>query len=252
MPAERIRRFYLDLLAECLRRNVLPAAVKPNIAFYEAHGLDALAALAEIIREWRKAGVLVVLDAKRGDIGKTSAAYARMAFEVYGVDAITVAPYMGLDSVQPFQQASHGQGVYLLVRTSNPGAADFQGEVLAASGLPLYRRVAEKLADWDDGNLGAVVGATAPRELEELLAYWIGRGREVPCLIPGIEVAGVKGGQGGSLAGVLAAIDAAGGDRGLHLINSSSGINYAHEKHSGLRPAEASVQALEELISLSR
>jgi orotidine-5'-phosphate decarboxylase len=135
----------------------------------------------------------------------------------------------------------------VLVRTSNPSARDFQELKVGPEGEPLYRAVAARLADWNDGNLGAVVGATAPRELRELLAFWKGRGREVPVLIPGVAIAGVSGGQTGSVAEVYQAIRDAGSDRALHLINSSSGINYAYEKFPALKPAEASVQALEEL-----
>jgi orotidine-5'-phosphate decarboxylase len=211
--------------------------------------LACLQVLQDLIRSFRDAGALVVLDAKRGDIASTSGAYARSAFNVFGADAVTVAPYMGIDTVKPFQDESQGQGIYVLVRTSNPSASDFQALPTGPEGEPLYRAVAAKLADWNDGNLGAVVGATAPRELRELLAYWKGRGREVPVLIPGIAVSGVAGGQAGSVAEVYGAIREAGSDPDLHLINSSSGINYAYEKFPSLTPAEASLQALEELCA---
>lgn len=252
-PEEKIKRFYSDLLEAMLARNVLPAAVKPNIAYYEAIGLSCLQVLKDLIAAFRAAGVLVILDAKRGDISSTSGAYAQSAFDVFGADAVTAAPYMGLDTIKPFQDVStaagHGQGIYVLVRTSNPSARDFQDLSVGPEGIPLYRKVAEKLADWNDGNLGAVVGATAPKELRDLLAYWKGRGREVPVLIPGIAIAGVSGGQTGSVKDVYQAIKDAGSDPWLHLINSSSGINYAYEKFPSLAPAQASVNALEELIA---
>lgn len=244
---ERIKRFYSSLLDAMLARDFLPAAVKPNMAYYESVSLACLQVLQDLIRAYRDAGVLVVLDAKRGDIATTSGAYARSAFQVFGADAVTVAPYMGLDTIKPFQEESQGQGIYLLVRTSNPSAKDFQELNVSPTGEPLYRAVAAKLADWNDGNLGAVVGATAPRELRELLTYWKGRGREVPVLIPGVAVAGVSGGQTGSVAEVYQAIRDAGSDRSLHLINSSSGINYAYEKFPALTPPEASMQAFEDL-----
>lgn len=245
---ERIKRFYSTMLDAMLARDLLPAAVKPNMAYYEGVSLACLRVLQDLIRAFRDAGVLVVLDAKRGDIASTSGAYARSAFQVFGADAVTAAPYMGLDTIKPFQEESReGQGIYVLVRTSNPSAKDFQDLKAGPEGEPLYRVVAAKLADWNDGNLGAVVGATAPRELRELLAYWKGRGREVPVLIPGIAVAGVSGGQAGSVAEVYQAIRAAGSDPDLHLLNSSSGINYAYEKFPALGPAEASVQALDDL-----
>jgi orotidine-5'-phosphate decarboxylase len=249
-PEERLKAFYGEMLEGMLAKNVLPAAVKPNIAYFEALGLGGLAVLKDLISAFRQAGVLVVLDAKRGDISSTSAAYARMAFEAFGADAVTAAPYMGLDTIKPFQDVARDQGIYVLVRTSNASARDFQDLVVQGEGgnVPLYRKVAEKVADWQDGNLGAVVGATAPKELEELLRYWVGRGKDLPVLIPGIAVAGVSGGQGGSVTDVYRSIRNAGSDPMLHLINSSSGINYAYEKYPTLTPAEASVRALEELI----
>jgi orotidine-5'-phosphate decarboxylase len=230
-----------------LARDLLPAAVKPNMAYYEGVSLECLKVLQDLIRAFRDAGVLVVLDAKRGDISTTSGAYAQSAFHVFGADAVTAAPYMGIDTIKPFQDVAKGHGIYVLVRTSNPSAKDFQELPVGPEGVPLYRKVAEKLADWNDGSLGAVVGATAPRELRELLAYWKGRGREVPVLIPGIAIAGVSGGQAGSVAEVYQAIADAESDASLHLINSSSGINYAYEKHKGMQPAEASVAAMQEL-----
>lgn len=248
---ERIHRFYGDLLDAMLARDVMPAAVKPNMAYFEALGLEALETLKTLVAAYRDAGILVILDAKRGDIASTSGAYAAMAFQVFGADAVTAAPYMGLDTIKPFQDLARDQGTYVLVRTSNPSAGDFQDlMVMGKDGvsMPLYRKVAGKLADWQDGNLGAVVGATAPRELRELLGYWVERGKDCPVLIPGIAVAGVSGGQSGSLADVLQAIRDSGSEPGLHLVNSSSGINYAYEKYADLKPAEASLRALEDLI----
>lgn len=249
-PEERLKSFYGEMLETMLAKNVLPAAVKPNIAYFEAIGLSGLEVLKDLIASFRNAGVFVVLDAKRGDISSTSAAYAKMAFQVFGADAVTAAPYMGIDTIKPFQDNAKDQGTYILVRTSNASARDFQDLLVQTpSGpVPLYRKVAEKVAEWQDGNLGAVVGATAPKELEDLLGYWVGQGKDLPVLIPGIAVAGVSGGQGGSVTDVLRAMKNAGSDPGLHLINSSSGINYAYEKYPTLTPAEASTRALEELI----
>ncbi len=247
-PVDRIKRFYLDMLEAMDAKRMLPAAVKPNMAYYEALGLDCLLVLKDLITACKQLGILVVLDAKRGDIASTSGAYATMAFDVFGADAVTVAPYMGLDTVKPFQDVAEGQGIYVLVRTSNPSAKDFQDLVVMPEGVPLYRKVAQKLGEWNDGNLGAVIGATAPRELRDLLSGWKSQGQEIPVLIPGIAIAGVSGGQTGSVAEVYQAIREAGSESGLHLINSSSGINYASEKFPGLKPAEASVRALEELM----
>lgn len=250
-PDEKIKRFYGEMLDAMLARDLFPAAVKPNSAFYEALGLKAMAVLKDLVQAFRDAGVLVILDAKRGDISSTSGAYAKAAFQVFGADAVTAAPYMGLDTIKPFQDAAPDRGTYVLVRTSNPSARDFQDLKVSMEGgetLPLYRAVAAKLADWQDGSLGAVVGATYPREMRELLEFWVGKGKDCPTLIPGIAVAGVSGGQSGSVSDVLQAIRDSGSDPALHLVNSSSGINYAYEKYPDLNPAEASLRALEELI----
>src|ERR1700736_3700197 len=124
----------------------IAAAYKPQIAFYSALGAeDQLAASIRYIRE-RAPAALVILDAKRGDIGNTAEGYAREAFDRYGADAVTVNPYMGADSVRPFL-ARPDRGAILLCRTSNPGARDFQDllvDGLGGTPLPLYRRVAER------------------------------------------------------------------------------------------------------------
>jgi orotidine-5'-phosphate decarboxylase len=192
----------------------LAAAYKPQIAFYSARAAES--ELARSIRYVREVAphALVILDAKRSDIGNTAAAYAIEAFDRYGADAVTVNPYMGEDSVRPFL-ARPDRGAILLCRTSNSGARDFQD--LVADGRPLYRHVAARAAqDWNDlRNVMLVVGATYPREMAELRAAH----PELPFLVPGI------GAQGGDLPATLeAGLDAAGA--GL-LINSSRAIIYA-------------------------
>jgi orotidine-5'-phosphate decarboxylase len=192
----------------------LAAAYKPQAAFYGAVGGEAeLEASIRYIRE-RAPHALVILDAKRNDIGNTAAAYAREAFDRYAADAVTVNPYMGADSVLPFV-ARADRGAILLCRTSNPGARDFQD--LLVDGLPLYRRVAERAdRDWNGlENLMLVVGATYPAEMAALRAAH----PRLTFLVPGI------GAQGGDLAAILAAgLNAAG--TGL-LINSARGVIYA-------------------------
>jgi orotidine-5'-phosphate decarboxylase len=207
-PLHAFARRVVDATAD------IAAAYKPQIAFYSALGAEQeLVASIRYIRE-RAPAALVILDAKRNDIGNTAEAYAREAFDRYGADAVTVSPYMGEDSVRPFLSRPD-RGAILLCRTSNPGAKDFQD--LLVDGVPLYRRVAERAAQhWNDhGNLMLVVGATYPREMAELRRAH----PELSFLVPGI------GAQGGDLDATLAAgLNAAGA--GL-LINSSRNIIYA-------------------------
>jgi orotidine-5'-phosphate decarboxylase len=212
-PFLAFNRRVIDATAE------FAAAYKPQIAFYSALGKEAeLAASISYIRE-RAPHALVILDAKRNDIGNTAEAYASEAFDRYGADAVTVNPYMGEDSVLPFL-ARPDRGAIVLCRTSNPGARDFQDllvDGLGGTPLPLYRRVAER-ADryWNKAqNLMLVVGATYPAEMAELRRAH----PSLSFLVPGI------GAQGGDLDSTLAAgLNSEG--MGL-LINSSRGIIYA-------------------------
>jgi len=209
----------------------LAAAFKPQIAFYSALGKEAeLTASIQYIRE-RAPHALVILDAKRCDIGNTAEAYASEAFDRYGADAVTVNPYMGEDSVRPFL-ARRDRGAILLCRTSNSGACDFQD--LLVDGLPLYRRVAER-ADrhWNGNqNLMLVVGATCPDEMAGLRRAHPG----LWFLVPGI------GAQGGDLESTLAAgLDADGGGM---LISSSRAIIFAGGgTHDAIRGAAAELHA---------
>jgi orotidine-5'-phosphate decarboxylase len=190
------------------------AAYKPQIAFYSALGAEsALAATIAYIR-LKAPQALVILDAKRGDIGNTATAYAREAFERYDADAVTINPYMGEDAVLPFL-ARPDRGAILLCRTSNPGAKDFQD--LDVGGLPLYRRVAERAAGgWNThGNLMLVVGATYPKEMAELRRAH----PELTFLVPGI------GAQGGDLEAILEA--GLNGEGAGLLISASRSIIYA-------------------------
>jgi orotidine-5'-phosphate decarboxylase len=171
----------------------LVCAYKPNLAFYEALGIDGLVALQKTV-EHIAGKVPVIGDAKRGDVGNTAKAYAKSLFEVFGFDAATVNPYMGYDSVEPFLSYKD-KAVFILCRTSNPGAADFQD--LACSSAKtghvpqrLYKVVAERAQQWNTAdNVGLVVGATYPEELLEVRQLC----PQMTLLIPGI------GAQGGSL-----------------------------------------------------
>jgi orotidine-5'-phosphate decarboxylase len=186
-------------------------AYKLNTAFYEAHGPSGWQALEET-RAYIPDDVFTIADAKRGDIGNTAAQYAKTFFQTYPFDAITVAPYMGRDSVEPFLQTT-GKWAVVLGLTSNPGADDF--EKLVCDGKPLYEHVLAKVSSWGSvENLMFVVGATRPEELARIRAI-------LPdhfLLIPGV------GAQGGTVKDVCEA--AATADGGL-LINVSRGIQYA-------------------------
>ncbi|MFW5937565.1 MAG: orotidine-5'-phosphate decarboxylase [Halanaeroarchaeum sp.] len=185
------------------------AAYKPNVAFYE--DADGWRALRETIAYAHGKDVPVILDAKRGDIGNTARQYARLLDDA---DAITVNPYLGEDSLQPFLSRSE-KGVFVLARTSNPGGGDVQ-DLELADGDHVFERVAELAADWNDnGNVGLVVGATAPEELETVRD----RVPSLPFLVPGV------GAQGGDAA---AAIEFGLAD-GVGVVNSSRGIIFAGE-----------------------
>ncbi len=191
------------------------ACYKPNAAFYE--DADGWRALRETVAYAHGKGVPVLLDAKRGDIGNTARQYAEVLDEV---DAITVNPYMGGDSLQPFLSEADA-GVFVLCRTSNPGGADLQ-DLELASGEPLYERVAALADTWNEhGNVGLVVGATAPEELETIRETV----PEIPFLVPGV---GVQGGDAeAAVEHGLAPRE--GASVAVGLVNSSRGIIFAGE-----------------------
>ncbi len=169
----------------------LVCAYKPNPAFYESLGIDGLKALQKTV-EHVPDHIPIICDGKRGDIGNTAKAYAKALFTTFGFDAATVSPYLGFDSIEPFIQYKD-KGVFILCRTSNPGAVDFQS-LLDTQGIPLYETVARKAKEWDvHGNIGLVVGATYPDELKAIRQLC----PEMPLLIPGI------GAQGGDLASAV-------------------------------------------------
>lgn len=165
--AEAALTFCLDLVKQTAR---YAAAFKPNAAFFEQFGAEGWAALKQVVdairdESERKGSMIpVVLDAKRGDIASTAEAYAKSAFETLGVHCITLNPYLGRDSIDPFI-ANGEKGIFLLCKTSNPGADDLQ-DVPLSSGVPLYVHVAELAQKWNTkNNIGLVVGATQPEAL---------------------------------------------------------------------------------------
>src|SRR5438874_3373952 len=186
---------------------------KPNSAFWEQYGPDGWKALLELRADIPSA-TPILLDAKRADIGSTMSAYARAVFEVLGMDAVTVHAYHGSDSLAEFTRHSD-RGVYVVCRTSNPGAADLQH--LPAPQRPLYLEVAA-LAERSNqaGNVGLVVGATAPEQIAE-----VRRQTGMPFLVPGV------GAQGGDLEGSVRA--AWNGDRASCLISTSRAVLYAED-----------------------
>jgi orotidine-5'-phosphate decarboxylase len=192
-------------------------AFKPQIAYFAAHRAEDQ--LEKLIAHMRRAAPLVpiILDAKRGDIGSTAEQYAIEAFERYGADAVTLSPFMGFDSVQPYLKY-HGKGAFLLCRTSNPGGDDLQNQRLAnVSGQPLlYEHVAQlAYGPWNlNGQLGLVVGATYPAEIERVRAL----APTLPLLIPGV------GAQGGD---AVATVRASYRKNGPIIISSSRAILYA-------------------------
>ena len=195
----------------------LVCAFKPQIAYFAAHSAeDQLERLMQHMRA-NAPHVPVILDAKRGDIGSTAEQYAREAFERYGADAVTLSPFMGFDSVEPYLQYP-GKGAFLLCRTSNPGGEDFQNQRLASvEGQPLLYEHIARLAQgpWNkNGQLGLVVGATYPAEIERVRAI----APQVPLLIPGV------GAQGGDAA---ATVRAGWRQDGPIIVNSSRAILYA-------------------------
>jgi len=211
-------------------------AFKPQIAYFASQRAEAqLERLCHYIRETYP-HTLLVLDAKRGDIGPTAEHYAREAFDRYGAHVVTVNPYLGTDSVEPFLRYE-GRGIFVLCRTSNPGSGDFQS--LDVAGEPLYEHIARRVAlEWSQiGECGLVVGATYPDELRRVRAI-VG---DLPLLVPGI------GAQGGDVqATVHAGHDSAG--RGM-VINSSRAILYASDGDDFAEAARATAIATRDQIN---
>ncbi len=215
-------------------------AFKPQIAYFAAHN-GGEAQLQRLIAHINGTHpqVPVILDAKRGDIGSTAQQYACEAFERFGADAVTLNPYMGKDSADPFLQYND-RGCVFLCHTSNPGARDFQE--LLVDGAPLYQHIARTIANgWNaDGNCALVVGATFPEELKVIRAI-VG---EMPLLIPGV------GAQGGDVEAVVKNGKTADG-AGL-MINSSRGILYASRDTEYAEASAAAAKTLRDEINRHR
>jgi orotidine-5'-phosphate decarboxylase len=213
----------LDAFSRSIVDAVAPyaVAVKPQSAFFEVRGAEGVRAFERACEHAREAGLLVIADVKRGDIASTAAAYADAAFA--HADAATVSPYLGRDSVEPFLERCRedGKGIFVLVKTSNPGSGDLQDARLA-DGRRVWELVAQRVAEWGAGlvgahglsDVGAVVGATYPREVaeaRELLPH-------APFLLPGV---GAQGGTADDVAAAFAAGPAAG------LVSASRSVIFA-------------------------
>lgn len=215
----------------------LVCAYKPNIAFFEILGEAGWSTLREVIDSVPK-GIPVILDAKRGDIGNTARMYAKAYFEGLGVDAVTVNPYMGTDSIAPFLDYQ-GKTSFILCLTSNPSAAEFQGRELAER--PLYYGVAEMANSLNrGGNCGLVVGATKPEQLQQLRQLC----PELPFLIPGV------GAQGGDLELTVKY----GSDKqgNLAIVNISRAILYASSEADFAASARHRAEFFRDQLNLAR
>lgn len=221
----------------------LACAFKPNLAFFEAQGIEGLRALEAILNAV-PSGVPVIGDGKRGDIGNTAGFYATALFKTWGFDAATVNPLLGEDSVAPFTAYAE-KGVFLLCRTSNPGSADVQSLLVpcedGAGTEPLYLRLAHLAMQWNTkGNVGLVVGATHPGELRRVREIV----RNMPILIPGV------GAQGGDLEqAVTAGKDSRG--RGM-IVNASRSIIFASGGPDFAEAARRETLKLHDLINQLR
>lgn len=208
----------------------LAAAFKPNLAFFMALGTCGLKALAEVTSAIPD-DIPVILDAKLNDLGVTARAYSRAVFDVLGFDALTVAPYLGEDALQPYLERQ-GKGVIILCKTSNPGSGDFQ-DLLLASGERLFLHVADRCREWDEqypADVGMVVGATYPEQLAEVRR----RCPDQIILLPGL---GAQGGD--TAASVRAGVTATGGgllcSASRSIMYAGGGDNYPDATHAAAR-----------------
>ena len=220
----------------------LVIAFKPQIAYFAAHRAEGQ--LEQLMAHMRRTAphVPVILDAKRGDIGSTAQQYATEAFERYGADAVTLSPFMGFDSIQPYLKYA-GKGAFLLCRTSNPGGDDLQNQRLASvQGQPLLYEHVARLAQgpWNlNGQLGLVVGATYPAEIGRVR----GLAPTVPLLIPGV------GAQGGDAAATVKAGWRA--DAPI-VVNSSRAILYASDGEGFAQAARREARKTRDLLEAAR
>lgn len=231
----KVDDYYIELLSEMDKRGLKPAAFKPNIGYFSRldnpregrfEGSRALSRILDAL----DGNIPFILDAKRGDIASSSLNYAYEAYECWKADAVTVSPYMGSDSINPFVLNFRERGIYILDRTSNPGGKDLQNRMMD-DGKTLYMRVAETIVNWSreySENIGAVVGATNLKEFKDITSLFASY--NIPMLIPGV------GSQGGSAEDVIAIMDESGYNRAYSRINSSSALTHPWAKKKESAP----------------
>lgn len=242
-PPDLIRRQPDDWMLPFLRGIIEATSeyvccYKPNLAFFEADGDQGLRTLEAVLKAV-PAPVLTVGDAKRGDISNSAQAYARALFDTWGFDAVTVNPYMGGDSLEPFFERKD-RGVFVVCKTSNPGSGEIQDLLVESDGRsePLYQVVARRAQEWDQhGSLGLVVGATYPEEAAAIRRV----APDAPFLIPGI------GAQAGDLErAVRASLDSHGAGA---LVNASRSVLYAERGATWQEGAHRAAAALRDQIN---
>ncbi|HUY27181.1 MAG TPA: orotidine-5'-phosphate decarboxylase [Candidatus Binataceae bacterium] len=235
-PRHTLASFCCEIVEACAPH---VCAIKPQLAFFEARGIDGMRAFVEVLRTARRLGLIVIADAKRGDIGSTSAAYAQayLGDGDFGCDAVTVNPYQGADSTMPFiAKVSAGRGVFVLVKTSNPSSGEFQD--IAADGIAMWERVAARVHGWGSdftgasgmSPVGAVLGATYP-----------GHARRARILMPNAFI--LVPGYGAQGASAIDAVAAARPDGGGIIVNASRSLMYAYRAAAGKSPGEAASAA---------
>jgi orotidine-5'-phosphate decarboxylase len=235
-----LARFCCETIEACAPSIV---GIKPQLAFFEARGIDGLKAFTEVLHTARRLDLITIADAKRGDIGSTSAAYAEafLGEGDFAGDAVTVNPYLGADATMPFiMKVSKGRGVFILVKTSNPASGEFQD--LPSPDQMLWEKIATRVEGWGSdfigasglSPVGAVVGATYPAQLA--------RAREImphaTILVP------AYGAQGGSASD---AVGAARPDGLGFIVSASRSVMYAYLKAGGIKPPEAAGAAIESM-----
>jgi len=236
--ADNIYKFYENILNKLIQKNIFPGAVKPNYAFYAQYGIDAIISLERIIKLYKSADIPVILDYKRGDIGKTAQAYSKEAFEYFGADAVTLSPYLGYDSIEPFIKGYPDKGYYILTKTSNSSSVEIQD--IKSDGKEIFLHIAELIVKWFHPGIGSVAGATYPEQLKMISDIFASSKKEIPFLIPGV------GAQGGSIEDVMKVLKNT-SDTKIHRINASSSLNYAYKTFKNMNYDDASAEALKQM-----